>query len=142
MRRRGNAADDLLNLAGMRQKPGSTSLLSIAGLDPSRVMEVGTGFWRSKTLLSAVELDLFSLLGAESMSGEDVGARLALHPRAIDDFLDALVALGFLERDGEGTNGRYRNSAAAAAFLDKHSPTYVGAFLELCNARLYGVRVN
>jgi SAM-dependent methyltransferase len=139
MRRRGNAADDLLNLAGMRQKPDSTSLPSTAERDPSHIMEIGTGFWPSKTLLSAVELDLFSVLGAESMSGEDVGARLALHPRAIDDFLDALVALGFLEREGEGTNGRYRNSAEAAAFLDKHSPTYVGGFLELCNARLYGV---
>jgi hypothetical protein len=135
----GNAADDLLSLVSMRQKRDSTALLSAAELDPSHVMEVGTGFWRSKTLLSAVELDLFSLLGGESMSGEEVGARLALHPRAIDDFLDALVALGFLERDGEGTNGRYRNSAEAAAFLDKQSPTYVGGFLELCNTRLYGV---
>jgi len=76
----GDAADDLLRLASMRQKRDSTSLLSAAELDPSHVMEVGTGFWRSKTLLSAVELDLFSVLGAESMSGEDVGARLALHP--------------------------------------------------------------
>ncbi len=81
MSRRGNAADDLLSLAGMRQKRDSTSLVSTAGLDPSHVLEVGTGFWPSKTLLSAVELDLFSLLGAESMSGEEVGARLALHPR-------------------------------------------------------------
>jgi hypothetical protein len=100
-------------------------------------MEVGTGFWPSKTLLSAVELDLFSQLGAESMSGEEVGARLALHPRAIFDFLDALVAMGFLERDGQGTDGRYRNSGEATAFLDKKSPTYVGGFLEMCNARLY-----
>ena len=139
MSRRGNAADDLLSLAGMRQKRDSASHMSTAGLDPSHVMEVGTGFWPSKTLLSAVELDLFSVLGAESMSGEEVGARLALHPRAIDDFLDALVALGFLDRNGEGTNGRYRNSAEAAAFLDKQSPTYVGGFLELCNAQIYGV---
>jgi hypothetical protein len=139
MNRRANAADHLLNLASVRQKPDSTSLLPTAELDPSRVMEVGTGFWPSKTLLSAVELDLFSVLGADSMSGEEVGARLALHPRAIYDFLDALVALGFLERLGDGTNGRYRNSAEAAAFLDKQSPTYVGGFLELCNAQIYGV---
>ena len=136
---RGDAADDLLSLAGMRQKRDNTSVLSTAELDPSHIMEVGSGFWPSKTLLSAVELDVFSLLGAESMSGEQVGARLALHPRAIDDFLDALVALGFLEREGEGTNGRYRNSAETAAFLDKQSPTYVGGFLEMCNTRLYGV---
>jgi hypothetical protein len=139
MRRRDNAADDLHNLSSMRPKPDTTSPLSTTELDPSRIIEVGTGFWPSKTLLSAVELDLFSVLGAASMSGEQVGARLALHPRAIDDFLDALLALGFLERDGQRLNGRYRNSAEAAAFLDKQSPTYVGGFLELCNARLYGV---
>jgi hypothetical protein len=100
MRRRRNPAADLLNLASMRPEPESTSLLSAAELDPSHIIEVGTGFWPSKTLLSAVELDLFSVIGAESISGEEVGARLALHPRAIDDFLDALLASGFLEREG------------------------------------------
>jgi hypothetical protein len=49
--------------------------LSDAELDPSHIMEVGAGFWPAKTLLSAVELDLFSHLGAESMSGDDLGAR-------------------------------------------------------------------
>src|SRR3981189_1858273 len=123
----------------MKQMRDSTSLLSTAGLDPSHIMEVGTGFWPSKTVLSAVELGLFSHLGAESISGEEVGARLALHPRAIYDFLDALVALGFLEREGQGTNGRYSISAQSATFPVKQSPTYVGVFLELCNARLHGV---
>src|SRR5258705_1533062 len=114
------------------------ALMPDAELDASHIMEVGAGFWPAKTLLSAVELDLFSLLGGASMSGEEVGARLGLHPRAIHDFLDALVAMGFLERDGQGIHGRYSNSAEAAAFLDKHSPTYVGGFLEMCNARSYG----
>jgi hypothetical protein len=112
--------------------------MSDSELDPSHILEVGVGFWPAKTLLSAVELDLFSLLGGASMSGEEVGARLGLHPRAIDDFLDALVALGFLDRDGQGTDGRYRNSAEAAAFLDKERPSYVGGFLEMCNDRSYG----
>src|SRR3979409_2685814 len=110
----------------MRPMRDSTPLLSTAGLDPSHVMEVGTGFWPSKTLLSAVELDVLSLLGAQAMPGAQVGARLALHPRAIDDFLDALVALGFLEREGEGTNGRYRNSAEAGGFLGRNSRNYGG----------------
>src|SRR5260370_16372015 len=96
--------------------------------DASRIMEGGVGFWPAKTLLSAVELDLFSLLGGASMSGEEVGARLGLHPRAIDDFLDALVALGFLDRDGQGTDGRYRNTAQAAAFFAKESPSYLRGF--------------
>jgi hypothetical protein len=105
--------------------------------DPSRLMDIGMGFWPAKTLLSAVELDLFSQLGAGSMSGAEIGDRLGLHPRGIYDFLDALVALKILERDGDGTAGRYRNGVEAAAFLDKTSPTYAGGFLEMANARLY-----
>jgi hypothetical protein len=105
--------------------------------DPSRLMDIGMGFWPAKTLLSAVELDLFSQLGAGSMSGDEIGDRLGLHPRGIYDFLDALVALRILEREGDGPAGRYRNGAEAAAFLDKTSPTYAGGFLEMANARLY-----
>jgi SAM-dependent methyltransferase len=106
-------------------------------LDPSHIMQVGMGFWASKTVLSAVELELFTLLGAESMTGEEIGERLELHPRAIYDFLDTLVALHFLERDGDGSEGRYRNTAETAAFLDKRSPAYIGGILEMCNARLF-----
>ena len=107
-------------------------------LDPSHIMQVGMGFWPSKTLLSAVELELFTHLGADSMTGEEIGERLGLHPRGIYDFLDTLVALRFLERDGEGTDGRYRNTAEAATFLDKQGPAYIGGILEMANARLYG----
>ena len=106
-------------------------------LDPSHIMQVGMGFWASKTVLSAVELELFTQLGDTSMSGEEIGERLQLHPRAIYDFLDTLVALHFLERDGDGSDGRYRNTAETAAFLDKRSPAYIGGVLEMCNARLY-----
>ncbi|MDP8908705.1 MAG: acetylserotonin O-methyltransferase [Chloroflexota bacterium] len=100
-------------------------------------MQVGMGFWPSKTLLSAVELGVFTQLGSESMTGEQLGERLGLHRRAMYDFLDALVALRLLERDGDGADGRYRNTAETAAFLDKGSPTYIGGILEMCNARLY-----
>jgi SAM-dependent methyltransferase len=111
--------------------------MSQAELDPSHIMQVGMGFWPSKTVLSAVEMELFTHLGAEAMSGEEIGDRLRLHQRAIYDFLDALVALGFLDRDGDGSEARYRNTSETAAFLDKRSPAYVGGILEMCNARLY-----
>jgi predicted O-methyltransferase YrrM len=106
-------------------------------LDPSHIMQVGMGFWPSKTVLSAVELELFTHLGDESMTGEEIGERLGLHPRGIYDFLDTLVALRFLERDGDGKDGRYRNTAESAAFLDKQRPAYIGGILEMANARLY-----
>jgi hypothetical protein len=111
--------------------------MSQMNLDPSHIMQVGLGFWPSKTVLSAVELELFTQLGEGAMTGEEIGERLDLHPRGIYDFLDTLVALKFLERDGEGTVGRYSNTAETAAFLDKRSPTYMGGILEMANARLY-----
>src|SRR3954452_13266974 len=106
-------------------------------VDPSHIMEVGMGFWASKTLLSAVELELFTKLGEEPLTGPQMAETLGLHARAIPDFPDALVALGLLDREDGGDSALYRNTQATAAFLDKASPTYVGGILEMCNARLY-----
>lgn len=105
---------------------------------PARIMEVGMAFWPAKVLLSAVELGLFTQLGATSMTGRELQSALRLHLRANPDFFDALVALHFLERDGVGPEARYRNTAETALFLDRHSPNFVGGFLEMANARLYG----
>jgi predicted O-methyltransferase YrrM len=106
-------------------------------VDPSHIMQVGMGFFASKTLLSAVELEVFTRLGSGSLTGEEIGERLDLHPRGIYDFLDALVALGFLQRTGDGPAGRYENTPDGAVFLDKQSPAYIGGILEMANARLY-----
>ena len=106
-------------------------------VDPSHILQIGSGFWPSKVLLSAVELELFTQLGSEAFTGEEIGDRLCLHPRAIWDFLDGLVALGLLDRDGDGHAARYRNTQDTAVFLDKNSPQYVGGILEMFNARLF-----
>ncbi len=100
---------------------------------PERILGLGLGFWGSKTLLSAVELGLFSVLAEGPASEEDVRERLGLHPRASRDFLDALVALGMLER----RDGLYANTAESDVFLDKAKPSYVGGLLEMANHRLY-----
>src|SRR5690606_3573593 len=89
------------------------------------------------TLLSAVELGLFTTLGANGMTGAELERALGLHSRANPDFFDTLVALRFLDRDGDGADARYRNTAETARFLDRRSPSYVGGFLEMANARLY-----
>jgi hypothetical protein len=106
-------------------------------MDPSRILQVGTGFWPAKTLLSAVELGVFTKLGAGPMTGPELGKSLGLAPRGWYDFFDTLVALGFLDREGQGPTGRYRNGEEAAVFLDRNRPTYIGGFLEMCSQRLY-----
>jgi predicted O-methyltransferase YrrM len=99
-------------------------------------MQVGMGFWGSKALLSAVELELFTKLDG-GMTGAEIAEALELDERAIPDFPDTLVALELLEREGEGDGAVYRNTEAGALFLDKASPAYVGGLLEMANARLY-----
>jgi len=101
---------------------------------PDAIMQLGLGFWGSKALLSAVELGLFSELAAAGpLEGDALRERLGLHERSATDFLDALVALGMLERE----DGRYSNTPATEVFLDRAKPSYVGGILEMANARLY-----
>lgn len=107
-------------------------------LDPSNIMQTVTAFWPSKVLLTAVELDLFSVLGEGAMTASELMETLELHPRGTYDFFDALVALKFLERDGDGPDGRYKNTPETAAFLDKKSPTYIGGMPKMLNTRLFG----
>jgi hypothetical protein len=109
-----------------------------AQLDPSHIMQTATAFWPSKVLLTAVEFDLFTALGDGQQTAAQLGKTLGLHPRGTFDFFDALVALKFLDRDGDGPEGKYRNTPETAAFLNKKSPTYIGGLPQMLNSRLFG----
>src|ERR1700688_4207772 len=100
---------------------------------PDHILQVGLGFWASKTLLSAVEMELFTELAKHPEDLESLQGRLGLHPRSARDFLDALVSLGLLER----RDGKYYNTPSTDFFLDKRKPSYVGGVLEMANHRLY-----
>ena len=101
---------------------------------PDKIMQVGLGFWGSKALLSAVEMELFTELAKHPEDLEAVQNRLGLHPRSARDFLDTLVALGFLQR----IDGKYCNTPETDLFLDKRKPSYIGGILEMANHRLFG----
>ena len=104
-----------------------------AAISPAPILELGLAFWGSKTLLSAIELGLFTTLAGGPRTRDELAATHALHPRSAHDFLDALVALGVLERDGDA----YANTAATDRYLDRGKPSYIGGMLEMANARLY-----
>src|SRR6201987_6273368 len=93
---------------------------------PDHILQVGLGFWAAKALLSAVEMELFTELSKHPQDLETLQARLNLHPRSARDFLDALVALKFLER----RDGRYSNTPSTDFFLDKSKPSYIGGIPE------------
>jgi hypothetical protein len=104
-----------------------------AEMSPDAIMQLGLGFWGSKTLLSAVELGLFTELAGGPLDLPALTKRLGLHQRSARDFLDALVALGMLNRRGD----YYANTPTTDCFLDRRKPAYVGGMLEMANARLY-----
>ncbi len=101
--------------------------------NPDKILQTGLAFWASKTLLSAIEMGLFTELARGPERFDSIRERLGLHARSARDFLDALVALGFLERNGD----RYANTPATDLFLDRKKPSYVGGLLEMANHRLY-----
>ena len=103
------------------------------GPSPEKILQTGLAFWASKTLLSAIELGLFTELGSGPDSLESISDRIQLHPRSARDFLDALVALKLLERQ----NGIYSNTVDTNLFLDRAKRSYIGGTLEMANARLY-----
>ncbi len=105
--------------------------------NPSKIMQIGMGFWASKTLLTAVNMELFTHLGKGPKSGKQVQEIMGLHSRSLYDFLDTLVALGFLQREGIKENAIYSNAEDADMFLDKNKLTYLGGILEMSNNRLY-----
>src|SRR6516165_7562639 len=100
---------------------------------PDAIMQLGFGYWGSKTLLSAVELGLFTELARGPLALEDIRTRLNLHERSARDFLDALVALGMVQRQEES----YANTPATELYLDRAKPTYMGGMLEMMSARLF-----
>lgn len=109
----------------------------VNALTPERIIQVGMGFWPAKTLLTAVKIGVFTTLSDKAMTGEQLRVATGLAPRSTPDFFDTLVALGILDREGDGEGSKYRNTPETAAFLDRSSPAYVGGFLEMANDRLY-----
>jgi O-methyltransferase domain/Dimerisation domain len=106
-------------------------------LDPGPILQTAFAFWSSKVLLTAVEFGVFTKLGKRRISGTELGAELGLHPRGISDFFDALVAMKFLDREGDGPLAKYFNTPAGAFYLDCGSPHYVGGILVMLNERLF-----
>ena len=105
-----------------------------ANLSPIPLMQIATGFWASKTLATANELNLFTRLsGTTGTTTKELAEALAIHPRPIEMLLTACAALGLLEMQ----DGRYRNSPLAEHFLVKGQPYYFGGFIEMLDKRLY-----
>jgi hypothetical protein len=99
---------------------------------PDHLLQCAFAFWRSALLLSAHDLGLFAALTAGPHDADTLGARLGLRPDAASDFLEALRAIGLVERHGDC----YGHTPETRAFLDPATPAYIGSWLDMASAAM------
>ncbi len=105
--------------------------------DPGYIMQVASGYGVSKALMSAVSLGLYTRLAGSPMTLDEIMEAYGFLRRPAMDFLDLLVSVDLLAREGDGEGARYLNTPATAAFLDRNKPGYIGGVLELWDQRNY-----
>ena len=94
-------------------------------MNPKELREVVTAFQRSRIVLTAYELDIFTFIGEKSYPSETIATALNLNKNATERLLNALVALKLMEKNTE----HYSNSKDSLMFLSKNSPAYLNGFM-------------
>lgn len=89
---------------------------------PGVLLDLATGYQRSQTFFTLIELAVPTLLADQALTGAQIAAEVHIHPLAADRFLNACAGLGLLERSGD----KFANSELSAQFLVKGQPTYLG----------------
>ncbi len=111
---------------------------AITGMDPGHIMAIASGYGVSRALITAVGIGLYTRLAGGSMTLDEVADAFGLVRRpAMDSARSIRFSVDLLERDGDGTDARYRNTPATAAFLDKAQPGYIGGIIEVWDRRNY-----
>ena len=96
-------------------------------LSPQAIMDLAWAFQGSRVLLTAYELDLFSELRDGSTSSSEVAHARGTDERATDRLMDALCAMGLLEKK----DGRFSNAASASRFLVKGKLDYLAGLMHM-----------
>lgn len=91
-------------------------------LTQEKIRQLASGFQVSRIVLTAVELDIFSILDKKMLPASDVALSANVNPAAAERLMNALAALGFLKK----THGKFYNSEAASQFLVKGKHEFMG----------------
>jgi 2-polyprenyl-3-methyl-5-hydroxy-6-metoxy-1,4-benzoquinol methylase len=96
----------------------------VAFSNPAQFREIVYAFQQARIILTAYELEVFSHIAEQSVSSSEVARGCGADHRAMDRLMNALVAIGLLEKK----DGLFQNSAFAATYLDKKKPAYLAGF--------------
>lgn len=86
-------------------------------------------FFRSRILLTAYELGVFTELGDGRKTSAEVASALETDPRATDRLMNALAVLGVLNKE----EGRFANAEAASRYLVEGRPEYMAGLMHTVN---------
>ena len=100
---------------------------------PDLIFQVANGFMAAKHLFVANEVGLFVALAASPATLDDLAQRTSIPRRTLRILADAMVALGFLERQGD----QYQNTPVSSAFLSGRTPTDLRPALRYWNQLNY-----
>jgi ubiquinone/menaquinone biosynthesis C-methylase UbiE len=101
--------------------------------DPQPIFDTATGFMRAKHLFVAAELGVFEALANGAKPLAEIARELKLPPRTTRIIVDAVTALGFLERDA----GSYRNTDLTQVYLSGQGPQDMRPFMRFWNRLSY-----
>jgi len=101
--------------------------------DPQPIFETATGFMRAKHLFVAGELGIFESLASGPKPLDEIARTTGTPQRTTRIIVDAVTALGFLEREGD----RYRNGPVAQAFLSGQGSVDMRPFIRFWNRLSY-----
>ena len=92
---------------------------------PADIRSEANAFQKSRIILTAFELDIFTILEAKLLTSKEIAEKLNADERATDRLLNALCGIGYLVK----SNGKFFNSEHAALYLVKGKPGYLGGLM-------------
>ncbi|HYA15125.1 MAG TPA: methyltransferase dimerization domain-containing protein, partial [Syntrophales bacterium] len=90
--------------------------------NPDKLLALSGYYWKSFTLHAAIKLGIFTVIGNEQLTGEEIAQRLSGEKRGVITLLNALSAMNLLAKKGD----KYSNTPASISYLSKDSPEYIG----------------
>jgi SAM-dependent methyltransferase len=107
-----------------KDRPPATGALS-----PDSIREMASAFQNSRILLTAYELELFTVLGEASRPARGVAQTLGTEERATERLMNALCAMGLLEKK----DGMFSNTPLSSRFLVKEKPDFMAGLMHTVN---------
>lgn len=91
--------------------------------NPLVIFETLNAYQRTMALKGAIDLDLFTHIADGATTPATLASRCKASERGVRILCDYLTIIGFLTKN----DGAYGLAPEAAAFLNKHSPAYMGS---------------